>query len=588
MGRVKSGVTRDQAVADVQGLFAESVRESWAQRPADTPNPSRNAIPQLRIVAGSQGPDSTRLDALPMILAFFATVGAVLLLGCANLANLLLARALTRRQEVSVRLVLGATRWRLIRQMLIESALLAVVGGAAGALLAVWGKDFLTWLPSGNDTIVTTRIDLRVLAFTGGLSLMTTVLVSLGPALRATGADLGEGLRTSGQKGGAGRGLARKALMVAQLAICLVLLISAGLFARTVRNYGTVDVGFNADNLLVFRVAPRIDSRTLPLYDAMIAAIDAVPGVQSATLSALPLIANAEWEERVLADGAAAPREAFIQNIHWNFFDTMGIPLLAGRALVGADRDGAPRVAVINATMARQMFEAPNPIGRYFQFVDGQDRGVPIEVVGVVQDSKYSRLSQPMVPTLYLPQAQRPPSSMTVEVRTLTDPLAIVPAIRQTLLGLDPSLQPLDVRTERQQIADTIDKPRSFAVLTSSVSAVGLLLACVGLYGIVAFSVTHRAREISIRMALGAQRSDVLLLVLRETLTVLAIGTAIGLAVALAVGRLLGSVFFGVTATDPSTIASAVLVLAAVAGLAAYVPARRAVRMEPTETLRYE
>jgi predicted permease len=592
MGRLRPGITRDQALANLQSAFLDTVRESWAARPSDTPNPTRTGIPQLRVRSGAQGPDGPRVDAQQILSLVFAVVGAVLLIGCVNLANLFLVRASARRQEVSVRLTLGASRCRVIRQLLTESLLLALTGGVVGVILALWGKEFMVWLPTRDTPIVDARIDWRVLAVTAGLSAIAALAFGIGPALRATRADLGQSLKTSAQKGGVIRGIVSKALLTAQVAISLVLLTGAGLLVRTLYNLGKIDVGFNADNLLVFRINPVVQGGRAPgmfdLYERLMSAIEAVPGVQAASMSVMPVIASREWDEDVRPDGAGDPRTAFIQVVRWNFLETMGIPLLSGRGLSAADIEGRPRVAVVNDTMARQIFGDPSPVGRHFQFVNGRDRNVPIQVVGVARDSKYSSLQQRTPPTLFMPHTQVPPGEMTVEVRTAADPIMVVPAIREAVRQIDPSLPLSDMKTEQQQIAETIGKPRAFALLTAAAAAVALLLACVGLYGIVSYDATRRTNEIGIRMALGARRHDVLRLVMRQTIVVVMVGAAIGLGLALVTSRLIVSLLFGIQPTDPLTIASAVAILFGVAVLASYVPARRASRLDPTQALRYE
>lgn len=592
MGRLKPGVTREQALAELQAAFDDTVRESWAARPADTPNPTRSAIPQLRVRPGAQGPDGPRIDVAQILAIVFAVSGAILLIGCTNLANLMLVRASARRQEVSVRLTLGASRWRVVRQMMTEILLLAAVGGIGGVTLAWWGKDFMRWLPSSDQAIVDARIDPRALAFTAGLSVITAVLFGIGPALRATRMDLGPSLKTGRQKGATTLGMAGKALLTAQVAVSLVLLVGAGLLVRTLHNFSKVDVGFTVENLLVFRIDPGLQressSRIFDLYDRIAAAIEAVPGVQACTMSVMPLIARSEWEEMVRPDGGGVPKSAFIQIARWNFLETMGIPLVAGRNLSAADAQGRPRVAVINQTMAQQLFGEPNPVGRHFHFVNGSDRDEPIEVIGVAGDSKYARLEQPVPPTLFMPQAQAPPSAMTVEVRTASDPMTIAFAIREAVRRTDPAIPLAQMKTQREQIAETIGKPRAFAVLTTAAGVIGLLLACVGLYGIVSYDTLRRTHEIGIRMALGARPSDVLRLVMRQTLVVVTIGAGIGIALALAASRLIASMLFGIAPSDPFAIASALAVLIGVALAASYVPARRALHLDPTQALRYE
>jgi predicted permease len=389
MGRLKPGVTHEQALAELLATFADSVRESWAARPPDTPNPARTGMPQFRVRPGARGPDGPRIDNQQILTAVFAVVAAILLIECVNLANLLLVRASARRREVAVRLTLGASRGRVIRQMLTESLLLAVFGGIGGAVIAWWGKDFMLWLPSSDVAVMDARIDPRVLAFTAALSTVTAALFGIGPALRATRTDLAPSLKAGIHKERLTRGVATRALLIAQVAISLVLLVSAALLVRTLHNFSKVDVGFNADNLLVFRLDPALPTdspaRLFDLYDRIMAAIEAVPGVQSSTMSVMPLIARSEWEESVQPDGGGPPRDAAIQIVRWNFFGTMGIPLVDGRTLSAADTEGRPRVAVVNETMALRIFGARTAVGRPFQFVNSTNRNVPNTVNGVVR-----------------------------------------------------------------------------------------------------------------------------------------------------------------------------------------------------------
>jgi predicted permease len=591
MGRLKPGATREQALAELLPVFQDSVRETWALRPpseATSPR-SGNGMPQLRLQPGAQGPDGPRLDAQQILVNVFAVVVAVLLIGSVNLANLLLVRASARRGEVSMRMTLGAGRGRVIRQLLTESLLLAISGGAAGALVAFWGKDFMRWLP-GPEPLVDARIDLRVLAFAALLSTITALAFGIGPAVRATRTDLAPSLKQTAQKGSIARGLATRILLGTQVAISLVLLISAGLFARTLYNFGNVDVGFDTSNLLVFRLRPAVQNpaATYDLYDRIVSAVDAVPGVRATTHSAMPLIASSEWSTEIRPDRDGKDQEAWVQAVRPNFIATLGIPLLAGRPLAAGDVEGRPRVAVVNRTMARQILHTDNPIGRRFAFVRGPDRDVPIEVVGVVGDSNYSRLSGTAPPTLYMPHRQVSPRDLNIQVRTASDPLVLAPAIREAIRGVDPHLPVVDMKTQEQQIALSTSKPRAFAWLTAAASLIGLLLASVGLYGIVSYETSRRTNEIGIRMALGARRLDVLRLVMSQTMRIVAIGAAAGCALAVAASRLMASMLFNITPGDPLTMAAAAAALLTVAFLAAYVPACRAARLDPTLALRYE
>jgi len=590
MGRLAPGATREQTLAQLESSFQESVRESWAARGPRTPNPGRTGMPRLRVRAGGRGPDGELLDAQLTLTIVFAVVAAVLLIGCVNLANLLLVRASARRHEVSIRLTLGASRSRVVRQLLTESLLLAFAGGAAGTILAVWGKDFTKWFSGVEMPITDARIDARALAFTVALSSITAIVFGVGPAVRATRADPAPSLRFASPRAGIRRGLTGKVLLGVQVALSVMLLTGAGLLARTLYNFSQVAVGFDPDNLLVFRVSTdkQNPSRTFDLYDRLIGAIERVPGVRSATHSTVPVVGASYDDTIVLPAGGERQQDVFYQIVRWNFFDTLRIPLVAGRGLNANDGSDGPKVAVINEKMAREVFGEPRPVGRYFQTVEGSTRSTPIEVVGIVRDSAYQRLSDPLPPTLFVPHTQAPVRGVVVEVRTAGEPLAIAPAVRDAVRRVDPELPLMALKTERQQIAETIGRPRAFAALTAAAAAVGLLLACIGLYGIAAYDATRRTMEIGIRIALGARRSDVVRLVVRETMIAVAAGAAIGLALAGAGSRLIASVLFNVQPGDPATIAAALAVMLAVAMLATAAPARRASRLDPTVALRYE
>jgi predicted permease len=592
MGRLRPGATREQALAELRPMFADTVREAWAARPPDTPNPTRTGMPQLRVRPGARGPDGPRIDMQEILAVVFAAVAATFLIACVNLANLLLVRASVRRQEISVRLTLGASRWRIVRQLITETLLLAVAGGTGGAILAAWGKDFMKWLPLPDVPTVDARLDLRVLAFTAGLSALTTLAFGIVPALRTARTDVAPSLRTTGQNRPVARSLATKALLVVQVAASLVLIFAAGLLVRTLYNFSRVDVGFNPDRLLVFQIDPMLPGdnsrRAFDMYDRIMASIEALPGVEACTMSVMPLIARSQWDDLVLADGASIQKDAFIQVVRWNFLDAIGIPVFLGRDLTAADKQGRPRVAVINETMARDVFGERNPVGRRFHFVNGRDRDVPIEVIGVARDSRYASLDEPLPPTLYMPHEQVPPGGMHVEVRTASDPLAIAPAVRDAIRRIDPAIPIANMTTEREQIADTIAKPRAFAVLTAISGVTGLLLACVGLYGIVSYDTIRRTHEIGIRMALGARRFDVLRLVIRQIAVIVLVGAVVGVAASIFASRLIAGLLFGITPTDPLTIWTALVLLSAVALAAAYIPARRAAGLDPAQALRYE
>ncbi len=587
MGRLQPGRTIPQVHAELQRLFEESVRESWAMRAVDTPNPTRAGIPTLRVLPGSQGPDGPRRDAMQDLGVALVIVGTVLLIGCANVANLLLVRGLTRRREIAVRLALGASRSRVVRLLLAESLVLALAGGGLGLLLAFWGKDFLLWVPSSTPPIVGATLDVRVLAFSCALSISTAILFGFFPAIRSLGSGLQESMTRRAWRGFGGR-----VMVVVQVAACVVLLAASGLAVQTVRNLNAVDLGFDPGNLLVFRVDAGVGQdadRSPPSpYEALAAAIDALPGVTSTTFSAMPLLAHMQWSETVQPDTGGPPKEAHFQAVRWNFFATLGMRQRSGRGLSQSDHARATPVAVINEAMARQLFDDPNPIGRHFQLLTGPRRHTQIEVVGIVNDAKYSSVDESSPPTFYLPSSQFAATAVTFEVRTAVEASRLIPLVRDAVGQTAPGVALQNVTTQEQQIADTMAKPRALATATGVFSLVGVLLACLGIFGVVSYDVTQRSRELGIRIALGARRTDVLRLVLKEVLVVTLVGAGVGVAVAVNTTKLIASLLFGVKPSDPVILAASAAVLMTAAILAALWPAQRASRLNPIEALRVD
>ncbi|HZS04062.1 MAG TPA: ABC transporter permease [Blastocatellia bacterium] len=598
MGRLKPGVSIGQVSAGLEGIFQQSAREGWqalpdragrAEGPRDTP--------RLRVESGSRGLTEVREAYSQPLAILMVVVGLVLMIACANVANLLLARSAARQKEIAVRLAMGASRFRLVRQLLTESLLLSVAGGALGVLLAYQGKDLLlVWHPWSSEPLaLDLKLDLRVLGFTVAVSLLTGILFGLAPALRATQVDLTPALKDSARNPSGVRSLTSRSLVVAQVAMSLVLLAGAGLFVRTLRNLQSIDLGFNRENLLLFRVDPRLnnyqDEQIANLYERMIERIEATPGVRSATISRHPLLSGSAARDGIFLPGqpsqSGEQNAVYIHRVRANFFETMEMPLLSGRSLSPRDDKRAPRVAVVNQTLARKFFPNDNPVGKRFGFSKAGGSG-EIEIVGVVRDAKYTRLRQDNPPTVYIPYLQESLSQMNFEVRTTGDPVALVPAVREAVRQVDGNLPLFDVKTQSEQIEKSLAQEYLFARLTAFFGLVALALASVGLYGVMAYSVARRTREIGIRMALGARKFDVLKLIVSQGMLLVVIGAVIGLAAALALTRVLSSMLFGVGATDPLTFAGVVALLAVVAFVACLVPARRAAKTDPMAALRYE
>ena len=588
VARLKPGARPEQAMADVERLFDGSVRESWAARPSSSTKPGTSK-PRLGIMSGSQGTEAPRRDALPVLAAISGVAIAVLVIACVNVASLMLVRTIGRRQELALRVSLGASRGQVLRHVLAESVVLALAGAALGIVFGFWGRNVLAWLPATSTAIVDAQIDWRAVAFAAGMGGLTALLCGLGPALRATRMDLILSMKAEPLRR---RGVVRRSMVVAQVALSLAMLVAAAAFLQTLYNFARVDVGFLTDNLLLAHVssaAPSADpGRTYQLLDDVLTRVREIPGVRGATMSLVPPLAQAEVSVLVSAEPGQPGSDVYTQVVGPDFFQTMEIPLVRGRGLSASDRDGVPRVAVVNEAMARRVFGNIDPIGRDFQILDGADRGVQVQVVGVVRNAAYARLQEVAPPTLYMPHRQLSPGPMTLEIRTAGDPMTLVPAILQAIMQVDRSIVVSRVKSQAQQIQETIARPRAFALVTSVCSIVGLALACLGLYGIVSFDVTRRTREIGIRLALGARQSDVIRIMLRDVAMVVLIGVGLGAVLSIAATSAARGVLFGIAPGNPSATAMGVIVLTLVAGAAAYMPARRASNVEPMQALRTE
>ena len=601
MGRLKPGVARTQVLSELKPGYERSVVESWNARPQERQRPGdaeRTAIPEFRVIAGSQGPLGPPGESDRTLKLVFAIVVLTLLVGCVNLANLFLARAASRQQEMSTRFALGSGRARLIRQLLTESLLLALCGGALGLLLAFWGKDFLSWFPTTDTLILTTYINARVFGFSAVLSVLVGVFFGLGPALRSTRQRLGFAMRSAGQKGAVPRAAFRKSLLAGQVAVSLILLVFAGLFNGTLRNLHRIPVGFNAANLLVFEVAPifrsRPDEQALLFHRRMVESIEAIPGVRSVTYTSVLPLSDSVWVGDVSAGSPPTVQNAFLQTIRGNFFQTMELPVLRGRPFADTDVFSSPRVVVVNEALARALYPQGNPVGRRLRLPDYMS-STETEVIGVVRDAKYSSLSQPAPPTLYLPFNQRPQPQVAYEIRFSGAMAPIAAAIRQAVHSIDPDLPLTSFKTLEEQIRELIGRERMFATLSATFGLIGLLMAGLGLYGVVSFSAGKRTNELGLRMALGAGRGSVVRMIMQETLFLVGAGIAGGLALLYltrtrVAGNLneFGNLFFGVSYNDTATILAAVLVLVTVAAISSYLPARRASRVDPMAALRHD
>ena len=601
MGRLKPGASPAQVQGNLEGVFQHTARsglEAYLKSLSDEErsrsyNRSRTEVPRLLVEPGGRGMYDISTNEYRSVMILAVVVGLVLLIVCANVANLLLSRATTRRKELSVRLSLGATRGRLVRQLLTESLLLATLGGALGIVVGYWGKQLL---PGAAD--VPRPFDWRVLTFVLAVSGLTGLLFGILPALRGTGMNVNSALKENGRGVVGSRSWASKILLAVQVAISLVLLVGAGLFLRTLTNLRHVDIGFNPQNLLLFRVNPSLnrydEKRTLALYREMLERLGSVPGVSAVAMSAPALLTGNVNGTSIFVHGRTyAPdvrdRDNNINRlvVSPNFFDVMGIPVLSGRGVTERDSETAPKVVVINQAAAKKYFANENPVGQ--RMGSNLETASQLEIVGVVRDVKYDSVRDAAPPTMFVPYMQTRVGSPVFEVRTAQSAAgAVTGAVREAVRQIDQNLPMMDVSTQLEQVELRFQQEKFFAQAYTLFGVVALLLASLGLFGLMSYNVARRTNEIGIRMALGAQRHDVLRLVMRESMLLVIIGVAAGLAIALFAGRFVATLLYGVPPTDALALALAIFVMIVVSAVAGYIPARRASRVDPMVALHYE
>ena len=602
MGRLKPGVSANQAEAALNTLWRPILEMELKDIPNHSPRFQKGFLGRRLVAApGAKGRSNLRRQFSAPLIVLMSMVGLVLLIACANVANLLVARAAARRKEIAVRLALGAGRPRIVQQMLVESLLLAFGGGALGLLLAAWtARLLIEFLPfEGALQTLSTTPDLRVILFTLGLTLLTGLLFGMIPALQSTRPKIAETLKDQGNtlSGGTGQVRLRKLLVVTQIALSLLLLVGAGLFAKSLYNLKTLYPGFHADHLMTFTVDPSLNDYMQPqvraFYERLQDNIAGLPGVNSVSAAEVSLMSDDMAIMTVTVEGYKR-QEGEDTNPHINgvapgFFSTLGVPLVAGRDFTRRDSAGAPKVAIINEKMARYFFHNDNPLGRRFGFGGPPKGKIDIEIVGVVKDIKSHTLREEIPRFVYFPYPQdENAGAMTFYVRTSQTPSALAGQLRAEVQKLDPNLPVYGMKTMATQVDESLFVDRLIALLSCFFGLLATLLAAVGLYGVMAYSVARRTREIGVRVALGATRANVLQLVMREVAILAVTGILVALPASLAISRYVRSQLFGIAPNDPWILAGATLTLAVVALLAGYLPAMRATRVDPLIALRYE
>jgi len=600
-GRLKPGVAPEQAGAEANAIFKAGLESFYGA--ITSPERRREFLDQrLKIRAGERGASETRSDFSTSLTALLGAVGVLLLIACANLANLLLARGAARRSEMALRLSLGASRGRLIRQALTESLTLAVMGGAAGLAAAYWFHAMLARMiaQSDRDFQMSFALDPQILVFTLAITTMTAMLFGLLPAWQITNTDAGTSLRehSRGSTGGIGQSRWGRALVALQLAFSLPLLVGAGLLARTCYNLQHVKLGYAADHLLHVDVNSRMSgydtARSGALFRQLLGELRAIPGVQAASFSIDGLFTGSHSRTKVDVEGFTLrgdeDRDAEFDVVGPNYFSTLGVPVILGRELLDSDSAAAPKVCVLNEAFVRRFFTGRNPIGMRIMTNDDEKRKT-YTVVGLAKDMRAQGLRGNIEPQFYVPATQPPGDSLNRAnflIRTATEPAPAMAAVRKAFQRVDAALPIVSARTMEEQMAPLTAQDRVTAQLALVFGGIALALAAIGLYGVLSYAVARRTGEIAIRMALGAQPAGVIGMILGETVSLVAGGLVVGAGLAYAASRLIDSRLYGVAPQDPLTLIAATSLLLLVALAAAYLPARKAARLDPMTTLRQE
>lgn len=601
IGRLKPGVTQEQAAANLNVIYSAVLKQE-VELLKDAPLSYRQRFLQrkVQVAPADRGRSGLRDRFSTPLIVLMSMVGLVLLIACANVASLLTARATARQKEIAIRLALGARRGRVVRQLIVEGLCLALCGGALGLIVAAWtGDALLRFLPfEGPIQQFRTMPDVRVMAFTMALAVVTGILFSLAPALQATRPNVAPALKdqTNAVASGGGQVRFRKGLVIAQFALCLLLLVGTGLFARSLYNLQSLNPGIDTGKLVTFAADPALNGygqpRVIELMDRALDRLAAIPGVESVSFTKFPVLANARPQLTIMVEGYRA-KEGEDMNPQFNviapgYFATMGIPLISGRDFRSSDGPGAPKGVIINESTAKYFFKNENPIGRRIG-LDGGNAPMTHEVIGVVKDDRGASLREESGRWIFMHYKQwESHDRINFYLRTAQPDSAILPAVRRAMHEADPNLPLFSLKSMTAQINELLFIDRLIAVLAAGFGFLATLLAAIGLYGITAYGVARRTREIGIRVALGAKTLDVIGLVMREVALMTAIGIVLGIPIALGLSRSIQSQLYGLEAKDPATLAAASVLLAVIAFTAGFIPARRAARIEPLRALHHE
>jgi predicted permease len=599
IARLKPGVTAAQANANTNLLFKQYVRSEYLGASPSAKDLADLQQAHIELTSAARGLSRLRRQFTLPLEILTTIAGLVLLIACANLANLLLARSAARSREFALRMAIGATRSRILRQLLTESFLLAFLGAAVGVASAWKASHLLLTMASSNPQVAAMNVspDLRVLAFSLGLTVFTALLFGMTPAIRATRLDLNGSLKQGRTMAASpSRFSLSRGLIVAQIAISLVLLAGASLFLRSLVNLTKVDTGFNRQNVLVFSLDEYaaglpLDARLVNLQQQIEGHVQAVAGVQAASFSMFTFN-QGEWSDDITMQGIPRTpqnsRDVLNNVVGKGFFSTMSLPVVAGRGFDSTDKIDSPKVAVINQTMAQLFFPDSSPIGHHFGFGDDPSHSGDIEIVGVVKNAKYVSLDENPEPAAYFPYAQRVQYFGNFEVRYTGDAGQMIAAVQRAIAQVNPNIPIASASTLSEQVDESVANQRLIARLSAFFGLLAAFLVCIGIYGLLSYAVARRTSEIGVRMALGARRSNVLWLILREILVLVAIGIAIGVPVALEGNHLAVKLLYGLSPADPASLLAAIFILAAIAVLAGYLPARKASLVEPSIALRCE